>query len=328
MTRLIPDWEIRITNFGLGYVLMCLVVAIGATNTGNNGLYLVLAGDAGGDGRVRRDLAAQRARRRLRDRAGRGGRGRQAGPAESPFREPAGDGHGAGPLLPARGAAGSALGRSAEARRASRGVGGRSLSAAGSLRPGRRRPAVAVSAGALPQVPARASRPRDRGVPAAGGELRGDGAARRFPRRPPASAPARRRLRHPDAAGLRAGRRPPRPPLEAVGADAAVDRPRARGGAGPRRRPDAGQCPGGPGGRGGGRGPGTEDLALRGTGGPPPLPRRRGRLPGPQRARPRRKRPGAAGPDPRSAGAPPAARARRRAGVSARPPGELRWLVQ
>jgi uncharacterized protein (DUF58 family) len=44
MTRLIPDWEIRITNFGLGYILMCLVVAIGATNTGNNGLYLVLAG--------------------------------------------------------------------------------------------------------------------------------------------------------------------------------------------------------------------------------------------------------------------------------------------
>jgi uncharacterized protein (DUF58 family) len=44
MTRLIPDWEIRITNFGLGYVLMCLIVAIGATNTANNGLYLVLAG--------------------------------------------------------------------------------------------------------------------------------------------------------------------------------------------------------------------------------------------------------------------------------------------
>ncbi len=43
MTRLIPDWEIRVTNFGLGYILMCLVVAIGATNTGNNGLYLVLA---------------------------------------------------------------------------------------------------------------------------------------------------------------------------------------------------------------------------------------------------------------------------------------------
>ncbi|HMF09874.1 MAG TPA: DUF58 domain-containing protein [Thermoanaerobaculia bacterium] len=41
---LIPDWEIRITNFGLGYILMCLVVAIGATNTGNNGLYVVLAG--------------------------------------------------------------------------------------------------------------------------------------------------------------------------------------------------------------------------------------------------------------------------------------------
>ncbi len=44
MTRLIPEWEVRITNFGLGYILMCLVVAIGATNTGNNGLYLVLAG--------------------------------------------------------------------------------------------------------------------------------------------------------------------------------------------------------------------------------------------------------------------------------------------
>ena len=43
MTRLIPDWEIRVTNFGLGYILMCLVVAIAATNTGNNGLYLVLA---------------------------------------------------------------------------------------------------------------------------------------------------------------------------------------------------------------------------------------------------------------------------------------------
>jgi len=44
VTRLIPDWGIRVTNFGLGYILMCLVVAIAATNTGNNGLYLVLAG--------------------------------------------------------------------------------------------------------------------------------------------------------------------------------------------------------------------------------------------------------------------------------------------
>lgn len=44
MSPLIPDWEIRVTNFGLGYILMCLVVAIGATNTGNNGLYMVLAG--------------------------------------------------------------------------------------------------------------------------------------------------------------------------------------------------------------------------------------------------------------------------------------------
>jgi len=44
MTRLIPDWEIRITNFGLGYILMCLIVAIAATNTGNNGLYVALSG--------------------------------------------------------------------------------------------------------------------------------------------------------------------------------------------------------------------------------------------------------------------------------------------
>ncbi len=44
MTRLIPDWGIRVTNFGLGYIFMCLIVAIAATNTGNNGLYLVLAG--------------------------------------------------------------------------------------------------------------------------------------------------------------------------------------------------------------------------------------------------------------------------------------------
>ena len=44
MTRLIPEWGIRVTNFGLGYILMCLVVAVAATNTGNNGLYLVLAG--------------------------------------------------------------------------------------------------------------------------------------------------------------------------------------------------------------------------------------------------------------------------------------------
>jgi uncharacterized protein (DUF58 family) len=43
MTRLIPEWEIRVTNFGLGYILMCLVVAIAALNTANNGLYLVLA---------------------------------------------------------------------------------------------------------------------------------------------------------------------------------------------------------------------------------------------------------------------------------------------
>ena len=38
------DLSIRVTNLGLGFILMTLVVAIGATNTGNNGLYLVLAG--------------------------------------------------------------------------------------------------------------------------------------------------------------------------------------------------------------------------------------------------------------------------------------------
>ena len=53
MTRLIPDWEIRVTNFGLGYILMCLVVAIAATNTGNNGLYLVLAAGQRGEHRDR-----------------------------------------------------------------------------------------------------------------------------------------------------------------------------------------------------------------------------------------------------------------------------------
>jgi uncharacterized protein (DUF58 family) len=34
---------VRVTNLGLGYVLMTLVVAIGATNTGNNGLYLLVS---------------------------------------------------------------------------------------------------------------------------------------------------------------------------------------------------------------------------------------------------------------------------------------------
>ncbi len=34
---------VRVTNLGLGFVLTTLVVAVGATNTGNNGLYLLLA---------------------------------------------------------------------------------------------------------------------------------------------------------------------------------------------------------------------------------------------------------------------------------------------
>ena len=63
MTRLIPDWEIRITNFGLGYILMCLVVAIAATNTGNNGLYLVLAAMLAAMIVSGMPLAPQRARR-------------------------------------------------------------------------------------------------------------------------------------------------------------------------------------------------------------------------------------------------------------------------
>jgi uncharacterized protein (DUF58 family) len=44
LARLVPEWRIRITNFGLGYVLLTLIVAIAATNTGNNGLYSVLSG--------------------------------------------------------------------------------------------------------------------------------------------------------------------------------------------------------------------------------------------------------------------------------------------
>ncbi len=34
---------VRVTNLGLGFVLTTLVVAIGATNTGNNGLYILLS---------------------------------------------------------------------------------------------------------------------------------------------------------------------------------------------------------------------------------------------------------------------------------------------
>ncbi len=34
---------VRVTNLGLGYVLTTIVVAIGATNTGNNGLYVLLS---------------------------------------------------------------------------------------------------------------------------------------------------------------------------------------------------------------------------------------------------------------------------------------------
>lgn len=38
-----PSVLVRVTNLGLGFVLMTLVVAIGATNTGNNGLYILVS---------------------------------------------------------------------------------------------------------------------------------------------------------------------------------------------------------------------------------------------------------------------------------------------
>ena len=45
--RLKIPWDesilVRVTNLGLGFVLTSLVVAIGATNTGNNGLYVLLS---------------------------------------------------------------------------------------------------------------------------------------------------------------------------------------------------------------------------------------------------------------------------------------------
>lgn len=44
LAPLIPRWRLRVTNFGLGYILVTLLVAIAATNTANNGLYTVLAG--------------------------------------------------------------------------------------------------------------------------------------------------------------------------------------------------------------------------------------------------------------------------------------------
>lgn len=37
------DILVRVTNLGLGFILMTLVVALGATNTGNNGLYLLVS---------------------------------------------------------------------------------------------------------------------------------------------------------------------------------------------------------------------------------------------------------------------------------------------
>ena len=38
-----PGILVRVTNLGLGFILLTLVVAVAATNTGNNGLYLLVS---------------------------------------------------------------------------------------------------------------------------------------------------------------------------------------------------------------------------------------------------------------------------------------------
>ena len=38
-----PGILVRVTNLGLGFILLTLVVAVAATNTGNNGLYILVS---------------------------------------------------------------------------------------------------------------------------------------------------------------------------------------------------------------------------------------------------------------------------------------------
>ncbi|HTS02611.1 MAG TPA: DUF58 domain-containing protein, partial [Thermoanaerobaculia bacterium] len=44
LTKLLdPGILVRVTNLGLGFILLTLVVAVAATNTGNNGLYILVS---------------------------------------------------------------------------------------------------------------------------------------------------------------------------------------------------------------------------------------------------------------------------------------------
>ena len=167
MTRLIPDWEIRVTNFGLGYILMCLVVAIAATNTGNNGLYLVLAAM----------LAAWSVSGMLSRRNVRGvrceietvGEVVATRPAllRLQARERASRGHGAGALLPPRVPARARSGSTPEAGREARGGRRGDLPAAGRLPRGGRGAPLAFPDRSVPQVPQGDPRERDRRLSAA-----------------------------------------------------------------------------------------------------------------------------------------------------------------
>ena len=240
-------------------------------------------GDAGGHGRLRRALAAQRPGRPLR--AGNGGRGDRdaAGLAQAQAREPPQDRHGAVALLPSRVAAGAPLDRPAPAGRDARAGRGGTLLAAGRLPRRGRRPAVALPDRTLPQVPQGLAVARDRGLPAARGHDDSSGPARGLARRKAPFARAGRRARHPDAARVLSRRRPSRPALETVGADAPLDRSRARGGARPGRVPGRGQrAPGAD--RRGRAGPVRERRGpLRRTGAAAAVARGRGRLPGARR---------------------------------------------
>ena len=236
MTRLIPDWEIRITNFGLGYILICLVVAIAATNTGNNGLYLVLAAMLAAmavSGVLSRrnvrgvvceietvgEVVATRPawlKLRLREPADRRARRRRSSSCTSGCPGPLW----IDPLAPGREARDRRRGALPAARRLSatptRDFCRAFRSASSASTAGRRCRARSSSTRCPRSRRCRRCPPED----SRGGR--------------PAPARARRRLRHPDAARVHAGRRSARPALEAVGADASLDRPGARGRAGPR----------------------------------------------------------------------------------------------